>query len=542
MAGIHRRTDNDRRKSSDFYDRRDDRRDDRDRPFDYRDRTSDRFHRSPREPLSRRSSYERDDSVRSRDRDLERDRDKDLRPNQGWCRCMEQEQNKEFTNPLLAGGTPVQRIQVREAKNIAQILSVSVHYRTQLEIVEKKLENIKADENRLSIKPAEFGSAGDMLRNKIQETEKKRAKFQQEVDAADAMLQTALNSLLKKQQPTSSDGKSGAQSSQKQSIGSISGLEARLMELQKSTVSLFNTQLNVELSKVQESAKSQADSNSSEVEELRKSLEEEKRKNQLLEQRLDKLERKFEGTRSGTDIRFSAMEQKSSTMAQKLSTAEQKLSTDAQALSELRQLAEGHAKQLTDMKSIASLPSKPSASDKQFRASIAEQDRKMSTLRNQLDPLLAEIRQLKETSKSQASQYFTSKDGSEVVAEVVRLKQLLKLHTTAMEKHDQKQGSLAADISSLHSSTKLQQQKQESLEGIVKSLESAVKREQQKGGSLAAEVSSLRTTMSKWPTEELRQFIAEAPSAKDLKQLLSDLPPARDLAQLLTELPPASAI
>ncbi|KAF4983495.1 hypothetical protein FDECE_17294, partial [Fusarium decemcellulare] len=532
MAGIHRRTDNDRRKASDFYDRRDDRRDDRDRPFDYRDRTSDRFHRSPREPPSRRSSYERDDSVRSRDRDLERDRDKDLRPSreQPGKSLADRPTSNKLINASNQGGTPGQRIQVREAKNIAQILSEGVHYRTQLEILETKLKNIKADENRLS-KPAEFGSAGEMLRKQIQDTENKRAKFQQQADAADAMLQTALNSLLKNQQPTSSDGKSGAQSPQKQSIGSISGLEARLIELQKSTVSLFNTQLNVELGKVQESAKGQADSNSSKVEELRKSLEEEKRKNQLLEQRLDKLERKFEGTRSGTDMRFSAMEQKSSTMAQKLSTAEQKLSTDAQALSELRQLAEAHTKQLTDMKSIASLPTKPSTSDKQFRASIAEQDRKMSTLRAQLDPALAEIRQLKETSKSQASQYFTSKDGSEVVAEVVRLKQLLKLHTTAMEKHDQKQGSLAADISSLHSGTKLQQQKQESLEGIVKSLESAVKREQQKGGSLAAEVSSLRTTMSKWPTEEFRQFIAEAPSAKDLKQLLSDLPPARDLAQ-----------
>lgn len=77
MAGVYRRLDNhDRRRSSDYYDRRDDR-ERTSRDVDYRDRTSDRFHRSPPEPSSRRGSYERDESVRSRDRDRDRDSERD---------------------------------------------------------------------------------------------------------------------------------------------------------------------------------------------------------------------------------------------------------------------------------------------------------------------------------------------------------------------------------------------------------------------------------------------------------------------------------
>ncbi|KAJ4307630.1 hypothetical protein N0V84_012600 [Fusarium piperis] len=541
MAGVYRRTDsNDRRRSSsDYYDRRDDR-ERTSRDIDYRDRTSDRFHRSPRDTSSRRGSYERDEHARSRDRDRERDRERDSerdtkKPSEYSVvspveRSLSRNSSNAFdqgsrTPSSAASGTSGQRLHASDAKSLAELLTESVHCRMQLHRVEARLKQVKNDLDRTPARPAEFASVDDVLRKDVQAFETTRVKCKQQTEKADNKLQSALETYLKKPQAPSPNSQPGAQSPQ---IGTFPGLDVRLMELQKSTSTLFNTQLNTEIGKVKESIKNQNDTNGSEVQDLRKNLDEEKRKNQLLEDRLDRLERRLEGMNTGQGMRITAIDEK----------LEKRISSDEQALQKLRESTEDRFKQLADLGRSVSAPAAEANTSDQVKAAVTEQDGRISALQGQLGPILESIQQLEAKSESQSSEYFATKDANDLVAKVEKLKQMLGDQATITGEHQQKQNSLVEDIFSLQSTVKEQGGKQESLDGIASSLGSVIKEQGQKQESLAADVASLRTITSEWPSEELKQLLGELPPAKDLRALVQDLPMPRDLKRLVEEMPP----
>ncbi|WAO87944.1 Hypothetical protein NCS54_00526700 [Fusarium falciforme] len=508
MAGVYRRPDNnDRRRSSDYYDRRDDR-ERTSRDVDYRDRTSDRFRRSPPEPSSRRGSYERDES-RSLSRNSSNAFDQGSR-----------------TPSSAAGGTSGQRMHASDAKPLAELLTESVHCRMQLHRVETRLKQVRADLERTPTRPTDFASVGEVLRKEVQSCEIGRAKYKHQAEKADHRLQSALDTYLKKPQAASPNSQPGAQSPQ---IGTFPGLDARLMELQRSTSTLFNTQLNTEIGKVRESIKTQNETNGSEVQELKANLDEEKRKNQLLEERLDRLERRLEGINTGQGIRITAIDEK----------FEKRISSDEQALQKFRESTENHFKQLAGLGPSASAPVAQVDISDQVKTAVTEQDGKISTLQGQLEPILESIKRLGDKSENQSSQLFTTKDVDEVVAKVEKLKQMLEDQATIAGEYQQKQNSLAEDVSSLQSTIKEQGEKQDSLDGIASSLGSTIKGQGEKQESLAADVASLRTITLEWPSEELKQLLAELPPAKDLRGLIEDPPVPRDLKRLIDEMPPA---
>ncbi|RTE69382.1 hypothetical protein BHE90_016233 [Fusarium euwallaceae] len=536
MAGIYRRPDShDRRRSSDYYDRRDD----RERPprdVDYRDRTSDRFHRSPLEPSSRRGSYERDESTRSRDRDRDRDSERDAKTAHEYSvispveRSLSRNSSNAFdqgsrTPSSAAGGTLGQRMHSSDAKPLAELLTESVHCRMQLHRVETRLKQVRTDLGRAPARPAEFASVDEVLRKEVQSIEISRAKYKQQTEKADHKLQSALDAYLRKPQVASPNSQPGAQSPQ---VGPFPNLDNRLMELQKSTSTLFNTQLSTEIGKVKESIKTQNEISGSEVRDLKKNLDEEKRKNQLLEERLDRLERKLEGINTGQSIRITAIDEK----------FEKRISSDEEALQKHRELTENQFRQLADLgPSTSATATKADISD-QVKAAVTEQDGKISALQSQLEPVLESIKQLEDKSESQSSQYFATKDANEVVAKVEKLKQMLEDQATIAGEYQQKQNSLAEDFSSLQSTVKEQGEKQESLDAITSSQGSTIKEQGEKQESLAADVASLRTITSEWPSEELRQLLAELPPAKDLRGLVEDPPVPKDLKRLIEEMPP----
>ncbi|KAI8720465.1 hypothetical protein NCS52_00491800 [Fusarium sp. LHS14.1] len=536
MAGVYRRQDsNGRRRSSDYYDRRDDR-ERTSRDVDYRDRTSDRFRRSPPDPSSRRGSYERDESVRSRDRDRDRDSERDRKAHEYSVispveRSLSRNSSNAFdqgsTTPSSAAGGSGQRSHASDAKPLAELLTESVHCRMQLHRVETRLKQVKADLDRAPSRPSDFASADEVLRKEVTNYETSRNKYRHQTEKADHRLQSALDAYLKKP-AASPNSQAGAQSPQ---IGTFPGLDARLMELQRSTSTLFNTQLTTEIGKVKESIKTQNaqnETNGSEVQNLKKNLDEEKRKNQVLEERLDRLERRLEGINTGQGIRITAIDEK----------FEKRISSEEQELQKLRESTENHFKQLADLGPSASPVANADISD-QVKAAVTEQDSKISTLQSQLEPVLESITRLEDKSESQSSQYFTTKDADEVVAKVENLKQMLEDQATIAGEYQQKQNSLAEDVSSLQSTIKEQGGKQESLDDIASSLGSIIKEQGEKQESLAVDVASLRTITSEWPSEELKQLLAELPAAKDLRGLLEDPPVPRDLKRLIEEMPPA---
>ncbi|KAH7272109.1 hypothetical protein B0J15DRAFT_542741 [Fusarium solani] len=430
------------------------------------------------------------------------------------------------TPSSAAGGTSGQRMHASDAKPLAELLTESVHCRMQLHRVETRLKQVRADLERTPTRPADFASVDEVLRKEVQSCEIGRAKYKHQTEKADHRLQSALDTYLKKPQAASPNSQPGAQSPQ---IGTFPSLDARLMELQRSTSTLFNTQLNNEIGKVRESIKTQNETNGSEVQELKDNLDEEKRKNQLLGERLDRLERRLEGINTGQGIRITAIDEK----------FEKRISSDEQALQKLRESTENHFKQLAGLGPSASAPvAKVDISD-QVKTAVTEQDGKISTLQGQLEPILESIKRLEDKSESQSSQYFTTKDADEVVAKVEKLKQMLEDQATIAGEYQQKQNSLAEDVSSLQSTIKEQGVKQESLDGIASSLGSTIKEQGEKQESLAADVASLRTITSEWPSEELKQLLAELPPAKDLRGLVEDPPVPRDLRRLIDEMPPA---
>lgn len=433
------------------------------------------------------------------------------------------------TPSSVTGGTSGQRAHASDAKPLAELLTESVNCRIQLHRVETRLKQVRADLDRTPSRPADFASVDDVLRKEVQSYETSRTKYKHQTEKADHRLQSALDTYLRKPLAASPNSQAGGQSPQ---IGTFPGLDARLMELQRSTSTLFNTQLSTEIGKVRETIKIQNETNGSELKELKNNLDEEKRKNQLLEERLDRLERRLEGFNTGQGIRITAIDEK----------FEKRISSDELALQKLRESTEDHFKQLAGLGPSASAPvAKVDISD-QIKTAVAEQDGKISTLQGQLEPILGSIKQLEDKSESQSSQYFTTKDADEVVAKVEKLKQMLEDQATIAGEYQQKQTSLAESVSSLQSTIKEQGEKQESLDDIASSLGSTIKGQGEKQESLAADVASLRTITSEWPSEELKQLLAELPPAKDLRGLVEDPPVPRDLKRLIDEMPPAEEL
>ncbi|KAM5351973.1 hypothetical protein ACJ41O_004696 [Fusarium nematophilum] len=274
-------------------------------------------------------------------------------------------------------------------------------------------------------------------------------------------------------------------------------------------------------------------SHDSEVQELKNGLDEEKKKSQALEARLEKLERKHDGANKASGICMTGLEQKFS----------KELSSNEAALKKVLESVEEHAKQLADLRSTASTATEPKTSDDQLEAIIVSQDRRISSLGDRLEPALADIELLRRTSETNAQETRQLATGliearaqlerqatatSERQQEEKSFKEKVSSFSSALEEQGQKQEALEEEVSSLSSALQGQKQKQETLEGEVSSLRSTTRAHEEKHESHVADAASLRATIAGLPIEDAKRILAEFPPAKDLKQLLTEIPKLRE--------------
>ncbi|KAM0553883.1 hypothetical protein ACHAPJ_007229 [Fusarium lateritium] len=349
MAG--RRTD-DLHRSSDYSDRRDE----RDRPTDYRDRSSDRYHSSRKELFPGRGSFDREDSSLSRDHEKDGGRE------------VGTSHSKRSTNALHHGSrtslvTPgKQRGQKFDYQAIAELFGDMAYHRTQFVHAESRLRRTKNELNQSTTRPTEFASVDELKRRELQTCENDKTKHEQKLGQIYQKLQAAFDlfakQLLQQQQPTSPDDQQGTPSPQKQSSGSVAGLEVRLMELQKSTTTWMEHHLNSELAKFKDSI---SDRDNTEVQILRESLDNERKENRLWEEKFEQFERKLDAVHSTIRVRVAA----------EFNEKAKSLLNNEEIIKQLQKITEDHEQQLADLKRDASASANNTTESDQFKNIMA---------------------------------------------------------------------------------------------------------------------------------------------------------------------------
>lgn len=585
--------------SSGSFDRRDDRAPAayHNRIPDYRDRSSERYHGSPQDLISDRER----ESISSRDQSTRRPLDKSTSHrsiNAGdhgkiWDR--QEKHEKSMAHSVQTGSrTPSsassgRRLLKPGQQAMMELLGDMAHHRIQLHQVEAKLERTKRELSQSNTKPTEFASVEDLKRREVQRYEDEKTKLEQKLTQIYQKLQTSFDSLVKQLQqqlpPATSDRQHETLSPVNNIQGSISELEPRLAELQKQITSGMEIHVQRELKKLKES-------DSNEIQCLRSSLDEEKQKtrllaskledgqreNQMLEQRLSRLEQKFVGINSKTQVQIST--EVDERWNKKMPSIDEKFSK----IQELQKSLDDHTTQLASLKRSALMAAKSStaasnttsiaasnATVEQLKKTVEMQGRNIKFLTTKQDSQVLKVEKLQILTDSNkvdvesngnllklqdAAVAEQRKQQESLEEEIASLKSLShdqeERHklldktvaglSSTVEVLSQGQESLAVDVSSLDSSCKDNKKSHDMHASEIVSLEALIQRQQKKSDVLEQSLASLQDATAGWSHQEFRRLgekVHEFPPATGLKRLLEELPPATDLQRLLKELPPA---
>jgi chromosome segregation ATPase len=580
-----------------------DRRDDRvpaayhNRSADYRDRSSERYHGSPRELISDRER----ESISYRDPSIRRSLDKSTSNRSinagehGKIWDQQEGHEKSMAYSVQTGsGTPSsapsgRRILKPGQQAMMELLGDMAHHRNQLHQAEAKLQRTKRELSQSNTRPTEFASVEDLKRREVQRYEDEKTKQEQKLAHIYQKLQTSFDSLVKQLQqqlpPATSDRQRETHSPVNKIQGSMSELEPRLAELQKQITSGMESHVQGELKKLKES-------NNNEIQYLRSSLDEEKQKtrllvgkledgqreNQMLEERLSRLEQKLLGIDSKIEVQIST--EVDENLNKKMSSIDEKIGK----IQQLHKSSDDHTTQLASLKRSASIATESStaasntistaasnATFEQLKKTVEMQGRNIKFLTNKQDSQMSKVEKLQILTASNKVDVENNEDLLKLqdvtVAEQRKKQESLEEEIASLKSmsHDQEerhklldktvvglsstakvlsqgQESLAADVTSLGSSFKDSKKSHDTQASEIASLEVLVQEQHKKSDVLEQSVASLQDATAGWSYQEFRRLserVHEFPPATGLKRLLEELPPATDLQRLLKELPPA---
>jgi chromosome segregation ATPase len=466
-----------------------------------------------------------------------------------------------------------------------ELLGDMAHHRIQLHQIEVKLQRTKRELSQSNTRPTEFASVEDLKRREVQRYEDEKTKQEQKLAQIYQKLQTSLDSLVKQLQqqlPSATSDRQHETSSPVEKIqGSISELEPRLAELQKQITSGMESHVQREFKKLKES-------DNNEIQCLRSSLDEEKQKtrllasklkdgqreNQMLEERLSRLEQKLVGIDSKI----------STEVDERLNKKMSSIDEEFGKIQQLQKSSDDHATQLASLKRSASIATKSStaasnttsttasnATFEQLKKTVEIQGRNIKFLTTKQDSQMLKVEKLQILTDSNKVDVESNDDLLKLqdvaVAEQRKKQESLEEEIASLKSmsHDQEerhklldktvvglsstakvlsqgQESLAADVTSLDSYFKDTKKSHDTQASEIASLEALVQEQQKKSDVLEQSVASLQDATAGWSHQEFRRLsekVHEFPPATGLKRLLEELPPATDLQRLLKELPPA---
>ncbi|KAF5972224.1 hypothetical protein FBULB1_8840 [Fusarium bulbicola] len=435
--------------------------------------------------------------------------------------------------------------------HVIDLLGKAACLRMQHNQADSKLKKTMSDWKRSTTKASEYPSVDEMQRQAVQKCENERNNLKQKIKELHPTLYDTFDSFLKQYvQDQASIGpkpQEGADLFPTKVLGSPAELQPQSLEPHPPTKAWVEDCLQTELNKLKNSLPVAQGPDISEIQKLMESLENEKKKtqllenkveegrqqHQLLEEKLSRLEQKLDGVSAMMDERITATKNQPATSTtsfehnQLKTTVEMqgrtinfiKSQSDPTKMQKLQQDTENLADRLTKgIKVVKSL-------HEQNSALIEKQGEKHKSLENDISSLQTTSRNqdVKQKSFEKDISLLRSTSENQGAKQTSLEKEILSLQKTS-ESHAAKQMSFEKDISLLQSTCQSQGEQQKIIDDVVSGIKSAVESLSQKGGSLSEDIASLRSSV-----EQIR----EAQGSQEAR--LSTLTSLKPLAKQVKE-------
>ncbi|KAF5700977.1 hypothetical protein FMUND_14130 [Fusarium mundagurra] len=405
--------------------------------------------------------------------------------------------------------------------HVIDLLGNAACLRMQHNQADSRLKKTMYDWKRSTTKNSDYPSVDEMQRQAVQKCETEKNNLKQKLKELHPTLYDTFDSLLKQyvqdQVFIGSNTQEGAYSSPAKVQNSPAELPQSL-EPHQPTKAWMEDYLQTELNKFKNSLPVAQGPDNSEIQKLIESLEIEKKKtqllenkvaegrqqHQLLEEKLSRLEQKLDGVSTTMEERIAAKKSQPATSTtsfehnQLKTTVEMqgrtinfiKSQSDPTKMQKLQQDTENLADRLAKgIKSVTSL-------HEQNSALIEKQGEKHKSLENDISSLQTASRNqdVKQKSLEKDISLRRSTSDNQGVKQTSLEKEMLSLQKTS-ESHGAKQMSFEKDISLLQCTCQSQGEQQKIIDDVVSGIKSAVESLSQKGESLAEAITSLRSSV-----------------------------------------------
>ncbi|KAK2132886.1 hypothetical protein NOF04DRAFT_1272218 [Fusarium oxysporum II5] len=437
---------------------------------------------SPSELFPDRVSLRRDESSHSKDADHDRGRGggkggglpygKHSKP------PLERSSSRRSTNASDRGSISTATAGQRATKVeglplVVDLLGDAACLRMQHNQADNKLKRALADWKRSAAKTPEYSSVDEMQRQAVQKCEIEKNNLKQKLRELHPTLCDTLDSLFKQYTELNKF---------KNSLPSAQGPDDS--EIRKLVDSLENEKKKTQL--------------------LENKVEEGRQQHQLLEEKLSRLEQKLDGVSTTMEERIAAKKSQPATSTTSAEHNQLKLTIEMQGraidfiksqfdpirMQKLQQDTENLADRLTKgIKSVKSL-------HEQNSALIEKQGDKQKSSENDISSLqtISRNQEVKQKSLEKDISSLRSTSDNHGAKQSSLEKEILSLQNTS-ESRGAKQMSFEKDISLLQCTCQSQGEQQKIIDDVVSGIKSAVEGLSQKGESLVADIASLRSSV-----------------------------------------------
>ncbi|KAF5622545.1 hypothetical protein F52700_10517 [Fusarium sp. NRRL 52700] len=509
---------------------------------------------SPSDSFPDRISHRRDESSHSRDADYDRGRGGGKGGALPYSKYseppLERSSFRRSTNAGDRGSISTATAEPRAMKLeglplVIDLLGNAASLRMQHNQADSKLKKTMADWKRSTTKNSDYPSVDEMQRQAVQKIENEKNNLKQKIKELHPTLYETFDSLLKQYvQDQASIGpktQEGVDSLPTKVQGSSTELQPHPLEPHQPTKAWMEDCLQTELNKFKNSLPVAQGPDNSEIQKLVDSLENEKKKtrllenkveegrqqHQLLEKKLSRLEQKLDGVSTTMEARIAAEKGPPATSTSSFEYNQLKTTVEMQGrtinfieshsdptkLQKLQQETENLADRLArGIKSVKSLHEQNSALiEKQGENDISSLQ---TTSRNQ---------DVKQKSLEKDMSLLRSTSDNQGAKQTSLEKEILSLQKTS-ESHGAKQMTFEKDISLLQCTCQSQGEQQKIIDDVISGIKSAVESLSQQGGSLAEDIASLRSSVEQ---------IQEAQGSQEARQ--STLPSLKPLTKEVKE-------
>lgn len=405
---------------------------------------------------------------------------------------------------------------------VVDLLGDAACLRMQHNQADNKLKRTLADWKRSAAKTPEYSSVDEMQRQAVQKCENEKNNLKQKLRELHPTLCDTLDSLFKQyvqdQASIGPNTQQGADSLPTKVQGSPAELQPQSLEPHQSTKAWMENCLQTELNKFKNSLPSAQGPDNSEIRKLVDSLQNEKKKtqllenkveegrqqHQLLEEKLSRLEQKLDGVSTTMEERIAAKKSQPATSTTSAEHNQLKLTIEMQGraidfiksqfdpkrMQKLQQDTENLSDRLTNgIKSVKSL-------HEQNSVLIEKQGEKQKSSENDISSLQTTSRnqEVKQKSLEKDISSLRSTSDNHGAKQSSLEKEILSLQNTS-ESRGAKQMSFEKDISLLQCTCQSQGEQQKIIDDVVSGIKSAVEGLSQKGESLVADIASLRSSV-----------------------------------------------